>query len=118
MHLNAMSLHKLKIVLKRIALVTCIGVAILIVVMAIAGRDTPAPETGDLTLARVHLPPEDNAVTYYNAALKALYWPTNRTLVTDYLRGKEVAAGLRVTMPTPPTMASPCSGLPTGACRA
>jgi len=55
-----------------------------------ASRDIPPPDVSDLVLERPVIPPEKNAYTYFNAATNSFYWPTNRTLVSDYLKGMPV----------------------------
>jgi hypothetical protein len=55
-----------------------------------ASRDIPPPDVSDLALERPVIPTEKNAFTYFNAATNSFYWPTNRTFVSDYLKGMPV----------------------------
>ena len=61
-----------------------------VIYVKILGRDIPPPNTADLVLEREALNAEQNAFTYFVAATNSLYWPTNTSLITDYLDGKPV----------------------------
>lgn len=56
--------------------------------MMIAGRDIPPPNTTDLIPERVELAADSNAFTFFVLATNSFYWPTNSSVVTDYLDNK------------------------------
>ena len=61
---------------------------IVIIYVQILGRDILPPNTADLVPERVELTAEQNAFTYFVSATNSLYWPTNTSVVIDYLDGK------------------------------
>ena len=63
---------------------------IVIIYVKILSRDIPPPNTVDLVPERVELTAEQNGFTYFVSATNLLYWPTNTSVVTDYLDGKTV----------------------------
>lgn len=75
---------------------TRVAIFCILIIVGIVGlffyvsSDIPPPDVSDLALERSVIPPEKNAYTYFNAATKSFYWPTNRTLVSDYLKGLPV----------------------------
>lgn len=77
-----------------LVIVIIIALGALKIVMNLSWPDRPAPHDADLAIERIELPPEDNAYTYFNAATNTFYWPTNATLIADYLEGKTVATRL------------------------
>lgn len=83
----------MKKVLIGLAIFILAGITVVVTVLSLAGRDRPPPDVADLKVERIALPPEDNAYTFFVAATNTFYWPTNATLITDYLDGKTVDAG-------------------------
>jgi hypothetical protein len=75
-----------------LAILGAAGVVAVVAVISMAGRDIPEPDVSDLRVERIELPVEDNAFTHFMSAADAHYWPTNSTVVTDYLEGKPVEA--------------------------
>lgn len=73
-------------------LLILVGVVAVVAVISMAGRDIPSPDVGDLMVERMELPVEENAFTHFMSAADVHYWPTNSTVVTDYLEGKPVEA--------------------------
>ena len=60
------------------------------ILIMIAGRDIPPPDTTDLIPERVELPADSNAFTFFELATNSFYWPTNAAFVTDFLDDKPV----------------------------
>lgn len=79
-------------VLTGLAILGAAGVVAVVAVISMAGRDIPEPDVGDLQVERLELPAQENAYTHFLSATDALCWPTNSTLVADYLEGKPVEA--------------------------
>jgi|GEM_PF-649677 len=77
-------------VLIALAMIPFLIYFIVIIYVKILGRDIPPPNTADLVPERVELTAEQNAFTYFTAATNSLYWPTNTSLVLDFLDGKTV----------------------------
>lgn len=75
-----------------LAILGGVGVVAVVAVISMAGRDIPEPDVSDMMVERLELPAEDNAFTHFLSAADALCWPTNATLVADYLEGKPVEA--------------------------
>jgi hypothetical protein len=75
-----------------LAILGAAGVVAVVAVISLAGRDIPEPDVGDLQVARLELPAQENAYAHFLSATDALCWPTNATLVADYLEGKPVEA--------------------------
>lgn len=63
-------------------------IAAAIIYIIFASRDIPEPDTSDLLVPTSPVPDENNAFTYFAAAARNLYWPTNASLVSDILSGK------------------------------
>lgn len=76
------------------AIVVFLGIGTVIVMVAVAGRDIPPPDTTDLIPERTELPPEQNGFTCFVSATSSFYWPADNPIVTDYLSGKPVDEGL------------------------
>ncbi len=83
----------MKKVLIGLAIFGLVGITAIVTAVSLAGRDRPDPDVADLAVDRIALPPEDNACTFFVSATNTFYWPTNATLIADYLDGKAVDAG-------------------------
>ncbi len=73
-----------------LSIVVVLGLAATLTAVLRTGRDIPAPDVSDLVVERHDIPAADNAYTYFLSATNDLYWPTNSTLVADYLDGETV----------------------------
>ena len=71
-----------------LALLVLGGLIVLLIVLFIASRDIPPPDTADLTPERIELPADQSAYTHFLAATKSLYWPRDFRKDSDYLAGK------------------------------
>jgi len=80
--------------LRTLGLFVLLAIGGIAIVIMIAGRDIPPPDTSDLIPEKIELAPEQNAYTYFVSATNQLYWPTNDSVVYDYLDGKLVDEGM------------------------
>jgi hypothetical protein len=82
----------MKVPMKRVLLwlfgLALLGAGCIVAVLVIGGHDVPPPDVSDLAMDRPAVAPAENAYTYFRAATNSFYWPTNRSLVRDYLEGK------------------------------
>jgi hypothetical protein len=79
--------------LRRFFTMLAIFVGVVLVYMAIAGRDILPPDVSDLLVERVEVAPEENAYTYFCAATNVLVWRKSSGLVKEFSNGSSTNAG-------------------------
>ncbi|MDP6526494.1 MAG: hypothetical protein QGI24_06090 [Kiritimatiellia bacterium] len=75
--------------MKKLLIVIVILIAAAIAINLLC-RDIPPPDVTDLKVQRPQVSSNENAYTYFDSATNALHWPTNASIVTDYLAGEPV----------------------------